>query len=116
GGDIGAWPVGCSCTTGVDDPTVPDRVALYPPSPSPFAGETVIALDVPLGAGPIRLAVYNVRGQLVRTLLDGPTAPGHRLFRWDGRDATGSPAAAGVYFTRCEWGKRASTQKLVLVR
>lgn len=116
GVDIGAWGVGCTCTTDVPDPGLPSGVALYPASPSPFTGATTLALDVPPGAGSIRLAVYNSAGRVVRTLLNGPTAPGHRVLRWDGCDESGRPVATGVYFARCEWSKGASTQKLVLVR
>ncbi len=116
GDDIGAWGIGCTCTTDVPDHDLPSGVALYPASPSPFTDKTTLALDVPIDAGSIRLSVYSPGGRLVRTLLDGPTAPGRCLVTWNGCDEAERPVAAGVYFARCEWSAGTATRKLVLLR
>ena len=76
----------------------------------------MLQLDVPAGAGHVTLAVYNVRGQLVRTLVDAALPPGRREFIWNGTDDTGRPVSAGIYFTRCECDAGTSTQKLVLMK
>ncbi len=73
-------------------------------------------LDVPAGAEHVRLAVYNVQGQLVRTLVDGALPPGRREFVWNGMDDAGRPVAAGAYFARCESDAGSGTQKLVLMK
>jgi hypothetical protein len=115
--DIGAWPVGCPCgdPTGVDEPR-PTKFVLHPARPTPFAGATTMQLDVPPGAARVKLAVYNVSGRVVRTLVDAVVPPGRRDFVWNGVDDTGRPVSAGVYFVRCESEAGTSTQKLVLVR
>jgi hypothetical protein len=84
--------------------------------PSPFAGTTTMQLDVPHDAGRVRLAIYNVRGQLVRMLVDGALPPGRREFTWNGTDDTGRPVSAGIYLARCESDAGSDTQKLVLMK
>ncbi|MCK4510470.1 C39 family peptidase [bacterium] len=101
--------------SGIDDP-LPMELVLHAARPSPFAGTTTMQLDVPGHAGHVRLAIYNVRGQLVRTLVDGALPPGRREFVWDGMDDTGRPVSAGAYFARCESDAGSATRKLVLMR
>ena len=115
---IGGWgSQGVTITdqSGIDDLS-PTELVLHSPRPSPFTGTTTMQLDVPAGAEHVRLAVYNVRGQLVRTLADGALPPGRPEFIWKGEDDAGQPVSAGIYFARCESEVGASMQKLVLMR
>jgi len=115
---IGGWgseTVTIVNQSGIDDP-LPLELMLHAARPSPFAGTTTMQLDVPPHAGHVTLAVYNVRGQLVRTLVDGAVPPGHREFVWDGMDDNGRPVSAGAYFARCESYAGSATRKLVLMR
>jgi hypothetical protein len=91
-------------------------LALYPPRPNPGAGLRTIQFDVPDHVGPVRLAIYNVRGQWVRTLVDGPVERGRREAVWDGTDDAGAGVATGVYFVRLELEGRALTEKLLTIR
>ena len=113
GGNIGAFPARCPCTT-TEQLSISFR--LQAARPSPFTDSTMFQLDVPPDAGHVTLAIYNVRGQLVRTLVDGALPPGHREFVWDGMDDAGRPASAGAYFARCESDAGSDTRKLVLMR
>ncbi len=116
---IGGWGskgVTIVPATGVDEPTIPSRLVLHAPSPSPFSGATTLAFDVPADAGRLRLAIYNARGQLIRTLVDGTVAPGQREIVWDGNDARGLPVTGGVYFAKCEVDGMSDIRKLVVVR
>ena len=90
--------------------------ALYPARPNPFTGETAVQFDVPSHAGPVVLAVYNVRGQLVRTLVDRPLDRGRHETCWDGVDARGFRTPSGVYFLRLHVGRETKSQKLLLMR
>ncbi len=116
---IGGWGWACVTIidgTGVDEPTIPSRLVFYAPSPSPFSGTTALALDVPAGTGRLTLAIYNARGRLIRTLVDGIVTPGRREIIWNGNNARGLPVAGGVYFAKCEADGQSSTRKLVVVR
>ena len=66
--------------------------------PNPFNPSTTIKYSMPT-AGHLKLSIYDVRGQLVKTLVDGvrPAGAGQTVV-WDGTDERGSTAASGVYF------------------
>ncbi len=113
GGHVGAFPARCACIT-TEQPSIKFR--LHAARPSPFTDSTMLRLDVPPNTGHVTLAVYNVRGQLVRTLVDGALPPGRREFVWNGTDDTGRPVSAGAYFARCESDAGSDTRKLVRMR
>ena len=54
-------------------------------------------VDLPVGASGIRFNVFNQEGSLVRELTTGPQVPGVASLVWDGKDALGTPAPAGLY-------------------
>jgi predicted outer membrane repeat protein len=91
-------------------------LALHPPRPNPFRGETSVAFDIPSGVRRARVAVYNVKGQLVRELYAGAPEPGRRTVLWNGLDVHDKPASSGVYFVMLETDVAAETRKLLLVK
>ena len=64
----------------------------------------------------MRLAVYDVEGQLITVLEDGILAAGEHTAVWDGLDSRGRPAGSGIYFLRLEAGGRAVTRKAIFLR
>jgi hypothetical protein len=64
----------------------------------------------------VNLSVYNVRGQLVRTLLDGFQRSNRYSIAWDGTDNQGRSVASGVYFCRINTEDFRQSRKMVLVR
>ena len=96
-------------------PGPPARTALYPNRPNPFNPATSLAYEVPR-AGKVTLAIYDVRGRLVRRLAAGFLAPGVNRFTWDGRDDRGRSAPSGVYLARLSDGLQWRSRRLVLVR
>ena len=93
----------------------PAAFALYPNVPNPFNPETTIRYDLP-GARAVRLSLYNLSGQLIRTLVDGERAAGHHTVVWDGRDDAGRAVASGTYLYRLQAETRVETRKLLLLR
>ena len=69
--------------------------------PNPFNPRVQIDFTMPMAAY-ARLAVFDLRGHRVRTLLDGPLAAGDQSVFWDGRTDTGQAAASGVYHLRLD--------------
>jgi flagellar hook assembly protein FlgD len=65
---------------------------------------------------PVRLAVYDVEGRLVRVLTEGKKAAGDHTATWDGLDAHDHRAGSGIYFLRLEAGNRAVSRKAVFLR
>lgn len=74
-----------------------------------------LALDLP-AAGRVRIALYDVAGRHVRTLVDERLDAGHRSWTWDRRDGQGRPVAPGLYFARLESPFGARTARLIAVR
>jgi len=78
----------------------PFAALLVRPTPARGGTQVVYSLSRP---GPVSMALYNVRGQRVRTLMSRRMeSPGLHGFKWDGRDQNGRTASSGVYFLRME--------------
>ena len=93
----------------------PATFRLKPNFPNPFNPETVIIYEVPVSS-PVKLSIYDLRGQLIRRLLQGEQAPGFHQVSWDGRDDAGQPVASGIYLYRLEADNFHATRKLNLLR
>jgi len=94
----------------------PSRIFLAQsyPNPVPRGKDTVIRFHLPHRAG-VSLKLYNVRGELVQTLVDGPMDAGVRTAHWNGRDHNGASVARGIYFYRLEVpGQHIQTKRLVV--
>ncbi|MDP6529585.1 MAG: FlgD immunoglobulin-like domain containing protein [Gemmatimonadota bacterium] len=83
--------------------------------PNPATGDAVIAFSLP-SAGRARLSVYDVAGRRIRTLLDAECTEGNTRVRWDGRDASGHPLPAGVYFVRMSTKDARATARVHRIR
>lgn len=83
--------------------------------PNPFNPSTTIGFELPAPAQ-ARLAVYDLTGRLVRTLVDGSLPRGRHEATWDGRDAAGRSVASGLYIARLEAGGSVRLQRMGLVR
>jgi len=87
-------------------------------SPNPFNPTTFITYSVP-GPDPVErltIRIYSLRGQLVRTLVDGSRQPGTYTAQWDGKSERGQDLPSGVYFYRMNAPGAAITRKMVLLR
>jgi hypothetical protein len=93
----------------------PDAFALEQNYPNPFNPETVIVYRLPV-ATKVSLKVYNVRGELVRRLVNGQQEPGSYRVVWDARDERGRSLASGTYLYELQAGEYKATKRLVLLR
>ncbi|MCZ6819787.1 MAG: T9SS type A sorting domain-containing protein [Calditrichaeota bacterium] len=101
----------------------PQTFSLSQNYPNPFNPETVIEYQLQ-GSSSVRLRIYNVMGQEVRTLVNEKKPAGAYRVRWDGRDDGGKVVPAGVYFYRLEVGGAArggrsnfvQTRKMILLK
>ena len=80
--------------------------------PNPFQCTTAISYQLS-AAGPVKLSIYNIAGQLVKTLVEGSVPPGAYSAKWDGHDASGRAVSGGVYIYRLQAGNASLTGKLV---
>jgi beta-lactamase superfamily II metal-dependent hydrolase len=83
--------------------------------PNPFSQATVISYQAASG-GPVNLSIYNVAGQLVRTLVNDNRERGKHQAAWDGRDSAGKTLPNGVYLLRLSAGGASGIRKMMLIR
>jgi len=83
--------------------------------PNPFNPATTIRYTVAEPSN-VKIAIYNVKGALVRLLVDTDMAAGEYDAPWDGTDSSGQTVATGVYFTRLVIGDFEMTRKMVLLK
>ncbi|MDP3024373.1 MAG: T9SS type A sorting domain-containing protein [candidate division Zixibacteria bacterium] len=105
-------------TTGISDQPahdVPKTFALLPNYPNPFNPETFIEYTLPADCQ-VTLAVYNILGQKVRTLINEYQLAGLKSVRWDGKDDSGNQVSAGVYFYSIKADNFTQTKKMILLK
>ncbi|UCB52875.1 MAG: T9SS type A sorting domain-containing protein, partial [Candidatus Zixiibacteriota bacterium] len=83
--------------------------------PNPFNPETKISYYLPT-ASYVKLIVYNVLGQRVRTLFDGHQDSGTHTQLWDGKHEDGTALSSGIYFYRMQAGDFRETKKMSLMK
>lgn len=64
----------------------------------------------------VSLAIYDVRGRLVRTLVEGKLEAGRHSVVWDGKDTSGRAVASGIYFTTLQTNDAIYTRKMSVLR
>jgi hypothetical protein len=100
----------------VDDEVLPPTSKLSLSNyPNPFNPSTTISFNLP-APGLVKLNVYNIKGQLVKTLANEQYAQGNHTLTWNGTDNNSTSIASGVYFARITNGGKEITKKLVLVK
>ncbi|MBW6514097.1 MAG: VCBS repeat-containing protein [Candidatus Syntrophosphaera sp.] len=83
--------------------------------PNPFNPSTTISFQI-AEDGETRLAVYNLKGQLVRVLKDEYSSQGRHSVVWDGRDESGHPVASGLYLYRLQTRDASLTKRMLLAK
>ncbi len=94
---------------------LPEGFTLSQNYPNPFNPETVISYGLS-EANHVKISIYNVIGQNVRTLVDELKPAGSYSVKWDGKNEAGNQVTNGVYFYRMEAGNFSSTRKLMLMK
>lgn len=86
-------------------------------SPIPATGKSVHEKRKTINS-PVHttLKIYNIRGQLVRTLVDGLKRPGEHVVIWDGKDEKCRSVSSGIYFYQLKVGERKVTKKMIKLK
>ncbi|MBX7151511.1 T9SS type A sorting domain-containing protein [bacterium] len=98
------------------EPEIPETIFLAQNYPNPFNPETRIPYGL-TNPGPIKITIYNVLGQEIRTLLVAHSHPaGEFTVTWDGRNRNGRTVASGVYICVMRSGKITKSRKMLYVK
>ncbi len=98
-----------------DVPTNVKPAMLSQNYPNPFNPVTTIKFNMPK-ADKVNLSVYNVKGQLVKTLVNGIATAGNNEIRWTGVDNNNKSVSTGVYFYKLETSNHKEMKKMLLVK
>jgi uncharacterized delta-60 repeat protein len=93
----------------------PSEFSLFQNYPNPFNPATNIEFQLSK-SGQVKIEIFNILGQKVRTLVDQYLKAGYKLVDWDGKDNSGNDVSSGIYFFRLQAGEFAQTKKMVLLR
>jgi len=94
---------------------IPAEYSLEQNYPNPFNPETTIEFSLPAPSH-VKIQIYNMLGQRIRSLLDRHLEAGSMAVSWDGKNDDGDQAASGVYLYRIEASSFTATRKLLLMR
>jgi hypothetical protein len=116
GGGLGAqWILNTTGSGETDRPApIPAELALRA-FPMPFSSALNVSVDLPK-AGRVTVEIVDLQGRIVRQLANGDLTMGETSWTWDGRDASGLPVPAGVYFAWVRTDRHAAAQKVVRMR
>lgn len=107
---------GDELVTAVPDPTAASASArLKSAFPNPFNPKTKIVFEL-TEVAPVDLAVFDLSGRQLRSLISGVRPAGEHEAVWDGRDENGAPLASGVYFVRLRTPMVTESGSLVLLK
>jgi hypothetical protein len=93
----------------------PETFELTQNYPNPFNPETHIRYQLPETAQ-VKLYIYNIRGQLVKKMVDAEQAPGVHTITWNGLNKNGQQVASGIYFYLIQANDFKQTKRMLLLR
>ncbi|MEW5995466.1 MAG: FlgD immunoglobulin-like domain containing protein, partial [Candidatus Zixiibacteriota bacterium] len=114
-GDVVSLELGSYEGAVVKATEVPADYALNQNYPNPFNPTTEIGFTLPT-ALEVKLEVFNLLGQRVKTLVDGRLDAGAHTVSWNATDDAGRPVSSGVYFYRIQAGDFIEAKKMMLLK
>ncbi|HNW59706.1 MAG TPA: FlgD immunoglobulin-like domain containing protein [bacterium] len=102
-------------TVTIETVQLPEAFYVEQNYPNPFNPSTTIEFGLP-EAAEVRIQIFNMRGELVRTLVDGLQQPGNLTRIWDGRSDRGALVPSGVYLCRVQSGAEHRMIKMIFAK
>jgi flagellar hook assembly protein FlgD len=88
---------------------------LYQNYPNPFNSHTTMKYYLPK-PNQVKVEIYDVLGQKVKTLINQPQNSGMHQVVWNGRDENGNSVSSGVYIYNLTSGNYSASKKLLLLK
>lgn len=115
-----AIDMGEATTTAVledNNNSLPQSFTLNQNYPNPFNPTTTIQYAIPANySGQITLKIYDLRGALIRSLVNQAAKPGLYSAIWDGNDEKGKKVSSGIYIYQLKTGHLSRSNKMILIR
>jgi hypothetical protein len=117
GGGVFRRDISTDVETARPQPELPTRFGLGQIYPNPFNPATTIDYQIAeTVAGPVSLKIFNMTGQLIKTLVNGKQPPGQYRAIWEGTDENGVPVGSGIYICVLNAGEFIGAMKMTLIR
>ena len=113
--DMGCYEFDAPSYVNATENQIPNIQYLLTNFPNPFNPETKIVFDLP-ESGQVKLEIYNIKGQKVKTLLDCYMSPGRSEMLWNSKDDNGKRVSSGVYFYLLQTPTKHLTKKMLLLK
>jgi len=94
---------------------IPTSYVLYQNYPNPFNPSTTIKFIVPKSSE-VEISIFNIQGQLIRTLINQKINAGVHSVIWDGNNGDGNPVGSGLYIYRLITNQLQKSNKMLLIR
>jgi len=108
-------PINESPADEFENTALPETFTLEQNYPNPFNPETQISFTLP-ELEVVQLDIFNLKGQLVRTLVNCEMQAGRHAVRWDGKDSAGNQVAGGIYLSILRAGEYEAHRKMTLLK
>ncbi len=113
--DMGCYEFGAESYVNATENQIPNTQYQLSNYPNPFNPETKIVFDLP-ESGQVKLEIYNIKGQKIKTLLDCYMSPGRSEMQWNSKDDNGKRVSSGIYFYRLQTPTKIITKKMMLLK
>jgi hypothetical protein len=113
--DMGCYEYAAELYVEVTQNLIPNTQYQLTNYPNPFNPETKIIFNLP-EEGNVKLDIYNIKGQKVKTLLDCHMSPGRSEMIWNGRDDNRKRVSSGVYFYKLQTPSKSYVKKCMLLK
>jgi hypothetical protein len=101
--------------TGTKDDILSNKTGLLSNYPNPFNPTTTIKFNIEQNEQ-VKMEIYNLKGQKVKTLVEDKLEAGKYTITWNGKDDNGKSVSSGIYFYKMNSGKFTSTKKMILMK
>ncbi len=112
--DMGCYEYGADPVSVFDDPIQLTDYQLIN-YPNPFNPSTTIVFNLPV-SGKVKLEVFNIKGQKVKTLLNEEMQKGEHSIVWSCLDSNNKPVSSGIYLYKIKAGKQESVNRMLLLK
>jgi flagellar hook assembly protein FlgD len=93
----------------------PGKFQLYQNYPNPFNPGTTIRYSI-IKRTYVKMGIFNILGELVKTLVDETEEAGMHSVKWEGRNESFNPVPSGIYFIRVDVEGNSQTGKIILLK
>ncbi|MFC1887355.1 M1 family aminopeptidase, partial [Candidatus Cloacimonadota bacterium] len=95
---------------------IPENILTLKAYPNPFNPATMVSFNLPEAYEKVNIKIYNVKGQMVKELVNASYLKGEHSVIWKGEDLYGNPVSSGLYFYKLEADRSVITNKLMLIK